>query len=99
MASPTPVNSQITDAITQVNVKVLGDAPAVAMGNLYLTSAQALSNAARNATNAQQNTDSTFQAATTQGMSLLFSSMAAGLTMMAAGCSIQASLLTPSTIK
>ena len=35
MAYPTSVNSQITDAITQVNVKALGDAPAIAMGNLY----------------------------------------------------------------
>ncbi|MAZ34213.1 MAG: RebB like protein, partial [Thalassospira sp.] len=27
MAIPTPVNGQITDAVTQANVKVLGDAP------------------------------------------------------------------------
>ena len=30
-----PVNGQITDAITQTNVKILGEAPAMAMGNLY----------------------------------------------------------------
>lgn len=35
MAFPTGVNDTITDAVTQANVKVLGDAPAVAMGNLY----------------------------------------------------------------
>jgi len=35
MAFPTAVNSQITDSITQANTKVLGDAPAMAMGNLY----------------------------------------------------------------
>lgn len=99
MAYPTPINSQITDAISQVNVKVLGDAPAVAMGNLFLASAQALSNAAHNATNSQPNTDSTFQAASAHGASLLYSSMATGLTMAAAGCSIQASLFAPSTIK
>ena len=29
------VNSQITDAITQANTKVFGDAPAEAMGNLF----------------------------------------------------------------
>ncbi len=34
-ALPTVVNGQITDAVTQSNVKVLGDAPATAMGNLY----------------------------------------------------------------
>jgi Killing trait len=35
MAFPTSVNDQITDAVTQTNVKVLGDAPAVGMGMLY----------------------------------------------------------------
>ena len=35
MALPTPVNGQITDAVTQANVKVLGDAPAMAMGAIY----------------------------------------------------------------
>ena len=35
MALPTPVNGMITDAITQANVKVLGDAPAMAMGAIY----------------------------------------------------------------
>ena len=73
MAFPTSVNSQITDAVTQSNVKVLGDAPAVAMGNLYQATAQALANAAHNATTAQQQTNVTAQAATTQGVALLYS--------------------------
>jgi len=34
-AFPTAVNSQITDAVTQANVKVIGDAPAGAMGSLF----------------------------------------------------------------
>lgn len=34
-AADTPVNSQITDAVTQTNVKTLGDAPAMAIGSLY----------------------------------------------------------------
>ena len=29
-----PVNPQITDAVTQANVKVLGDAPAMAMAQI-----------------------------------------------------------------
>ncbi|MDX2299324.1 MAG: RebB family R body protein, partial [Xanthomonadaceae bacterium] len=33
------VNPQITDAVTQSNVNVLGDAPAMAMGNLYQATA------------------------------------------------------------
>lgn len=39
-ASNTDVNSQVTDAVTQANVKVVGDAPAMAMGNIYQTTAQ-----------------------------------------------------------
>lgn len=73
MAFPTSVNSQITDSVTQANLKVLGDAPAVAMGNLYQATSQGLSNAAHNATTAQQQSNVTAQAATTQGVALLYS--------------------------
>ena len=73
MADSTPVNSQITDAVTQTNVKALGDAPAIALGNLYQATAQALANAAHNATNAQQQGNMTARAATTMGISALYS--------------------------
>ena len=73
MAFPTAVNSQITDSVTQSNLQVLGTSPAVAMGNLYQATAQALANAAHNATNAQQQMYVTAQAATTMGVSLLYS--------------------------
>jgi len=73
MAFPTSVNSQITDSVSQVNTKVLGDAPAVAMGNLFVATSQALSNAAHNATNNQQQSYVTMQASTTQGVSTLLS--------------------------
>ena len=43
MAFPTAVNDQITDSVTQANVKVLSDAPAMAMGNLYQATAQGIS--------------------------------------------------------
>ena len=65
MALPTPVNGQITDAVTQSNVKVLGDAPAMAMGSLYQTMAMAADLAAKNAVNAQQNMNAVSEAATT----------------------------------
>ena len=71
MAFPTSVNSQITDSVSQVNTKVLGDAPAIAMGNLFVATSQALSNAAHNATNNQQQSYVTMQASTTQGVSTL----------------------------
>jgi len=73
MAFPTAVNSQITDSVTQANVQVLGSAPAVAMGSLFQATAQALSNAAHNATIAQQQTNLAAQAATTMGVALLYS--------------------------
>jgi len=73
MAYPTAVNNQITDSVTQANVKVLGDAPAVAMGNLFQATAQALANAAHNATSGQQQTTVTSQAVTVMGVATLYS--------------------------
>ncbi|PEH82628.1 RebB family R body protein [Burkholderia gladioli] len=73
MAFPTAVNTQITDAVTQADTEVLGDAPAIAMGNLFVATAQALSNAAHNATNAQQQQNITAQAATVMGVATLYS--------------------------
>ncbi len=73
MAFPTSVNDQITDSVTQANTKVLGDAPAIAMGNLFQATAQALANAAHNATSSQQQTNITAQAATTMGVTTLYS--------------------------
>jgi hypothetical protein len=73
MAFPTSVNNQITDAVTQANVQNLGVAPAVAVGNLYQATAQALANAAHNATMQQQQTNILAQAVTTMGVATLFS--------------------------
>jgi hypothetical protein len=73
MAFPTTVNPQITDSVTQVNTKVIGDGPAVAMGNLFQATAQALANAAHNATSSQQQTNVTSQASTTMGVTTLYS--------------------------
>jgi hypothetical protein len=80
MAFPTAVNSQITDAVTQANVKVLGDAPAMAMGNVYQAVAQALANAAHNATNAQQQNNVLAQAVTTRCVQVLLGSAEAPTT-------------------
>ncbi|AGK49366.1 glycerol-3-phosphate dehydrogenase [Burkholderia ubonensis] len=73
MAFPTAVNNQITDSVTQANTQVLGVSPSIAMGNLYQATAQALANAAHNATLAQQQMYVTAQAATTMGVALLYS--------------------------
>ncbi|MBI0331654.1 RebB family R body protein [Burkholderia plantarii] len=71
MAFPTAVNSQITDSVSQANTEVVGTAPAVAMGNLFVATGQALSNAAHNATNNQNQSYVTMQTSTTQGISTL----------------------------
>ncbi len=64
-ASNTDVNSQVTDAVTQANVKVVGEAPAMAMGNLYQTIAQS--------TALTMNAAPTLvQAATTLGMQQIY---------------------------
>jgi hypothetical protein len=84
---PDIVNPQITDEVTQTSLKVLGDAPAMAMGNLYQTMATALSIAAQNATAAQQNANMILQATTTQGIALLY-----GIDTAAAAQAIQAML-------
>lgn len=72
MAYPTSVNNQITDSVSQANLKVLGDAPAMGMGNLFIATSQALSNAAHNATTLQQQGVTTSQAANVQGLSTLY---------------------------
>ena len=68
-----PVNEQVTDSVTQVNTKVVGETPAMAMGNLLLSTSQALGNSAHNATAAQQQAQITMQAATVQGVNSLMS--------------------------
>lgn len=67
------VNPQITDAITQTNIKVLAEAPAMAMGSLYQTISNSMAMAAANAVYAQQQANVTYQAATTLGVTKLFS--------------------------
>lgn len=54
MADPTLVNGQITDAVTQTNVKVLAEAPAMAMATVYQTMAQAIGLSMQNAVANQQ---------------------------------------------
>lgn len=72
MAYPTVVNPQITDSVTQANVKVLGDAPAMAMANLFQSTAQALSTALVQGLTAQQAANTMWKAAAGQGVSLLY---------------------------
>ncbi len=71
MAFPTAVNNQITDAVTQANVKVLGDAPAQAIAALYQSTASAAGLAAQNAVANQQNGNDLSAAVTTKCVNAL----------------------------
>ncbi|AKJ00545.1 killing trait domain-containing protein [Archangium gephyra] len=72
MATPTAVNDQITDSVTQANVKVLGDSPAMSLSHIYQTMAQSTGLSFQNAAAAQQQMNMSSQAATVQGVNLLY---------------------------
>lgn len=68
-----PVNNQITDAVTQSNVKVVAEAPAIALGNVYQTAAQSTGILFENAINNQNQQNILEQAATTKGVMQIYS--------------------------
>lgn len=73
MAMPTPVNGMITDSVTQANVKVLGDAPAMAMGAIFQSLSHSTGILYENAVSSQQQLGIAAQAATNQGVIQLYS--------------------------
>ena len=73
MAYPTLVNDQITDSVTQANVKVLGDAPAMAMGSIYQAMAHSTGILYQNAVASQQQLAIAAQASTNQGVIQIYS--------------------------
>jgi len=73
MAFPTAVNDQITDAVTQSNVKVIGEAPAFAMGSIYQSMAHSTGILFENAIAAQQQQNTLSLAAANQGVMQIYS--------------------------
>ena len=69
----TQVSAQITDAVTQSNVKVLAEAPAMAMGTIYQALAHSTGMMFQNSVNAQQMQNMLQQAATAQGVIQMYS--------------------------
>ncbi len=67
------VNSKVVDSVTIANTKVIADAPAMAMGSLYQTVGNSVAMAAANAVYAQQQANVSYQAASTLGVTKLFS--------------------------
>jgi hypothetical protein len=71
MADPTTVNSQITDAVTQANVKVVGESPAGAISVEVQAMAHATGLAMENATQAQGGMQQVNNSATAAMISLI----------------------------
>lgn len=67
------VSQQITDAVTQTNVQVVADAPAMAMANVYQTAAHSTGLMFENAVFAQNQQNILAQTATTQGVMQIYS--------------------------
>jgi hypothetical protein len=74
MAEPS-IDPRVLDAITQTNLLVLGQAPAVAFASAYQTLANAAAMAALNAVHAQQQAFIAHQAATDRAVALLLGSI------------------------
>jgi hypothetical protein len=66
-------NSKISDAVTQTNVANVGSAPSVAAANLYQALGFTTALAVNNAVFAQQQANMAHQAATVEGVRLLYS--------------------------
>lgn len=73
MAFPTAVNDQVTDAVTQSNVKVIGEAPAMAMGTLFQSLSHSTGVLFENAISAQQQQNTLAQAAANMGVMQIYS--------------------------
>jgi hypothetical protein len=67
------VSQQVTDAVTQSNVKVIGEAPAMAMGSIYQAMAHSTGILMQNAVAAQQQQNTLAQAAANQGVMQIYS--------------------------
>lgn len=74
MAFPTSVNNQITDAVTQSNVNVVAEAPAIALGTVYQTLAHSTGIMMENAAGQQAQTNTLSQAVTATIVSKLMHS-------------------------
>jgi len=68
----TTVNPQIVDAVTDANVKVVGEAPAIALGNLFQSLSHATSRLFENSVVAQQQQNTLAIAAMSQGITQIY---------------------------
>ncbi len=73
MPDPVTVNPMVTDAVTQSNVKVVGESPAMAISTLYQSMAHSTGILFENAVAAQQQQNTLSQAAANQGVMQIYS--------------------------
>ncbi|MBO6755949.1 MAG: RebB family R body protein [Roseibium sp.] len=73
MPDPVTVNPMVTDAVTQSNVKVVGESPAIAISTLYQSMAHSTGILFENAVSAQQQQNILAQAAVNQGVMQIYS--------------------------
>lgn len=71
MADSTPVNSQITDAVTQTNVKVVAEAPAQAIASLYQVASHSAGLSLQNAVSGQQSLNQVSTAVVSKAVALI----------------------------
>lgn len=67
------VSPMITDAVTQSNVKVVGESPAMALSNVYQTAAHSTGLMFENAVNSQNQQNILGQTGTTMGTMQIYS--------------------------
>jgi hypothetical protein len=79
MADELQVNSQITDSVTQTNVKVVGEAPAQAMGLVYQTMAHSISLSMQNAMQAQASLQTINNAVTSSACRMILDASGGGM--------------------
>ncbi|MBW8813065.1 MAG: RebB family R body protein [Caulobacterales bacterium] len=70
-----PVNAQVTDAVTQTNVKVLGEAPAQSMAMVYQSMAHSISLAMQNAQQAQGGLQQIGNAVTSSAVTMILNAV------------------------
>ncbi|MEJ2692695.1 MAG: RebB family R body protein [Candidatus Thiodiazotropha sp.] len=73
------VNSQITDSVTQTNVKVVGEAPAQAMGLVYQTMAHSISLSMQNAMQGQASLQTINNAVTSSACRMILEASGGGV--------------------
>jgi hypothetical protein len=71
MADSTAVNTQITDAVTQSNVKVIAEAPAQAIAALYQVASHASGLSMQNAVHSQQSLNQISTAVVSKAVALI----------------------------